>query len=82
MMSLYFLHQIYIDKISTQYDISKNAIFAEVNKILYSNNMLTYLIGTFKCACYIITFFNIIQMLEELSYDKAVFNYRFFMFIF
>ena len=43
-------------------------------KILYSNNMLTYLIGTFKCACYIITFFNIIQMLEELSYDKAVFN--------
>ena len=51
-------------------------------KILYSNNMLTYIIGTFKCACYIITFFNIIQMLEELSYDKAVFNYRFFMFIF
>ena len=44
--------------------------------------MLTYLIGTFKCACYIITFFNIIQMLEELSYDKAAFNYRFFMFIF
>lgn len=29
--------EIYIDKISTQYDISKNAIFAEVNKILYSN---------------------------------------------
>lgn len=30
--------EIYIDKISTEYKVSKDALFAEINKILYANN--------------------------------------------
>lgn len=30
--------EIYIDKISREYDVSKEAIYAEINKLLYANN--------------------------------------------
>ena len=51
-------------------------------EIIIENNYKTYFIGTFMCAGYLITIFNIFQTLEELSYEKSVFNYRFFLFIY
>ena len=51
-------------------------------QIIIENNYRTYFIGTILCSCYIIILFNIFQTLEELSYEKAIFNYRFFMIVF
>ena len=51
-------------------------------QILSDNTYRSYFIGTILCSCYIITLFNIFQTLEELSYEKAVFNYRFFMIVY
>ena len=51
-------------------------------QIISENNYRTYFIGTILCSCYIITLFNVFQALEELSYEKAVFNYRFFMIVY
>ena len=51
-------------------------------QILTQNSYRTYFIGTILCSCYLITLFNIFQTLEELSYEKAVFNYRFFMIVY
>ena len=51
-------------------------------EIIIENNYRTYFIGTFMCAGYLITIFNIFQALEERSYEKSVFNYRFFLFIY
>ena len=31
--------EVYVDKISLEYKVSKDAIYAEINKILYANNM-------------------------------------------
>lgn len=30
--------EVYIDKISLEYKVSKDAIYAEINKLLYANN--------------------------------------------
>ena len=51
-------------------------------QIILDNSYRTYFIGTVLCSCYIIILFNIFQALEELSYEKAVFNYRFFVIVF
>ena len=51
-------------------------------EIIMRNNYCIYFIGTFMCAGYLITLFSIFQALEDLSYDKAVFNYRFFMMLY
>ena len=51
-------------------------------QIIFENNYRTYFICTILCSCYLITIFNIFQTLEELSYEKAVFNYRFFMIVY
>ena len=51
-------------------------------QILSESNYRTYFLGTILCSCYIITLFNVFQTLEELSYEKAIFNYRFFMIVF
>ena len=51
-------------------------------EIIMRNNYLIYFIGTFMCAGYLITLFNIFQALEDLSYDKSAFNYRFFMILY
>ena len=51
-------------------------------RIISDNSYRTYFIGTTLCSCYIITLFNIFQSLEELSYEKSVFNYRFFMIVY
>ena len=46
--------------------------------IILENNYRTYFVSTFLCACYLISLFNMFQTMEELSYEKAIFNYRFF----
>ena len=51
-------------------------------QILYTKSYRTYFIGVFMCACYIIILVNIFQLLDEISYEKAIFVYRFFMFTF
>ena len=51
-------------------------------EIIVANNYRTYFIGSFMCAGYLITIFNIFQVLEEISYDKSAFIYRFFMILF
>ena len=51
-------------------------------QIISDNSYRAYFIGTTLCSCYIITLFNIFQTLEELSYEKSVFNYRFFLIVF
>ena len=51
-------------------------------EIIFKSSYLTYFIGTFLCAGYLITLFNIFQTLEELSYDKSAFNYRFFLILY
>ena len=47
-------------------------------EIILRSSYITYFIGTFLCSGYLIILFNIFQTLEELSYDKSAFNYRFF----